>query len=146
MTDQEVTEPNWREDGVEKPRATTSIAIGDDTIASADATVPADRMFRNAWVLDGTVITEDVDAARDIFKDKVRETRKPLLEAEDVVYMKALEADDSDAKAASATKKQSLRDAPAASAIASATTITDLKAAWDTTLLGDSPYSDGGSA
>ena len=70
-------EVNWREDGVEKPRATTSIQIGDNSIASTDATVPTDRMFRDAWVLDGTVITEDVDAARAIFKDKVRETRKP---------------------------------------------------------------------
>jgi len=126
MTDQDVTE--------------SFIDIGNDSISVADATVPANRMFRNAWVLNGTVITEDVDAARNIFKAKVRETRKPLLEAEDVVYMKALEADDSAAKTASATKKQNLRDATAASAIASATTIADLKAAWNTSLLGDSPY------
>ncbi len=126
MTDQDVTE--------------SFIDIGNDSISVADATVPANRMFRNAWVLNGTVITEDVDAARNIFKAKVREARKPLLEAEDVVYMKALEADDSAAKTASATKKQNLRDATAASAIASATTIADLKAAWNTSLLGDSPY------
>ena len=94
MTD----EVNWREDGVDKPLATASITIGDATIAVEDATSPSDKMFRNAWVLDGTVITEDVDLARDIFKDKMREVRKPLLEAEDVVYMKAMEADDSDAK------------------------------------------------
>ena len=137
MTD----EVNWREDGVETPRATTSIQIGDNSIASTDATVPTDRMFRNAWVLGGTVITEDVDAARAIFKDKVRETRKPLLEAEDVVYMKALETDDTDAKAASVTKKTALRDATSASAISSATTIDELKAAWPTDLLGASPYS-----
>jgi hypothetical protein len=56
-------------------------------------------------------------------------------------YMKALEADDSAAKAASVTaKKTALRDAPAAAAIGSATTITELKAAWDTNVLGDSPY------
>ena len=35
--------------------------------------------------------------AKEIFKDKIREVRGPLLEAEDVVYMKALEAGDSDA-------------------------------------------------
>ena len=54
--------------------------------------------------------------------------------------MKALEADDADAKTASVTKKTALRDAPAASAIASASTITELKAAWDASVLGDSPY------
>lgn len=79
--------------------------------------------------------------AKELFKDKIREVRQPLLEAEDVVYMKALEAGDSSAQTASAEKKKSLRDAPAASAIDSATTIAKLKAAWDKTLLGDSPYS-----
>jgi hypothetical protein len=78
--------------------------------------------------------------AKEIFKDKIREVRAPLLEAEDVVYMKALEADDADAKAASVTKKAALRDAPAASAITNADTIAKLKAAWDTSVLGDSPY------
>jgi hypothetical protein len=78
--------------------------------------------------------------AKKIFKEKIREVRKPLLEAEDVVYMKALEASDSTAQAASVAKKKALRDAPAASAIDSADTIAKLKAAWDTSTLGDSPY------
>jgi len=108
---------------------------------AASVTVPSGRHFRGAWVLNGNVISEDLDKAKEIFKDKVREVRKPLLEAEDVVYMKALEADDADAKAASVTRKNSLRDAPAANAITVATTITELKAAWDSDLLGDSPYS-----
>ena len=107
---------------------------------AANVTVPSDRSFRNAWSLSGNVISEDLDSAKAIFKDKVREVRKPLLDAEDVVYMKALEANDATAKAASVTKKTSLRDAPAASAIDSATTITELKAAWDSDLLGASPY------
>lgn len=101
---------------------------------------PSNRLFRDAWSLSGTVISEDLDTAKDIFRDKVREIRKPLLEAEDVVYMKALEADDSAAKTASVTKKNNLRNAPAASAITSATTIDELKLAWDTSLLGTSPY------
>jgi len=109
-------------------------------IDASTATVPADRHFRGAWSLSGTVITEDMTAAKTIFQDKIREVRGPLLEAEDVVYMKALEADDSDAKAASVTKKAALRNAPAASAIGSADTIAKLKAAWDTAVLGDSPY------
>ena len=78
--------------------------------------------------------------ASDGIKDKIREVRAPLLEAEDVVYMKALEADDASAKTASVTKKTNLRNAPAAQAITDATTIAELKAAWDTSLLGTSPY------
>ena len=64
-----------------------------------------------------------------------------MLDAEDVVYMKALEAADSDAQASSIAKKKALRDAPAAKAITDADTIAKLKAAWDTSVLGDSPYS-----
>ena len=121
--------------------ATTYIVDKDgNQIDASSATVPSDRHFRGAWSLDGTVISEDVTAAKVIFKDKIREVRTPLLDAEDVVYMKALEADDADAKTASVAKKKALRDAPAASAITSADTITKLKAAWDTSVLGTSPY------
>ena len=121
--------------------ATTYIVDKDgNQIDASTATVPSDRHFRGAWSLDGKVISEDMTAAKVIFKDKIREVRTPLLDAEDVVYMKALEADDASAKTASVAKKKALRDAPAASAITSADTIAKLKAAWDTSVLGDSPY------
>ena len=109
-------------------------------IDASTATVPSDRHFRDAWTLNGKVISEDMTAAKVIFKDKIREVRKELLEEEDVVYMKALEADDASAKTASVAKKKALRDAPAASAISDADTIAKLKAAWDTSVLGESPY------
>ena len=120
---------------------TTNIIDKDgNSINAADATVPSDRHFRNAWTLSGSTISEDITEAKKIFQDKIREVRNPLLAAEDVVYMKALEAEDSSAKAASVTKKAALRDAPAASAITNAADIAALKAAWDTSVLGDSPY------
>ena len=120
---------------------TTMIQDKDGVIAAAPSSVP-DRHFRNAWMFDSaqTAITEDLTAAKVIFKDKIREVRGPLLEAEDIVYMKALEVSDSDAKVASVAKKKKLRDAPAASAITSADTIDKLKAAWDSDVLGTSPY------
>ena len=121
--------------------ATTNIVDKDgNSISASDATVPSDRHFRGAWSLSGTTITEDLAVAKTIFKDKVREARTPLLDAEDVIYMKALEAGDTDAQAASVTKKNALRDAPAASAIANAANIGALKSAWDADVLGDSPY------
>ena len=121
--------------------ATTYIVDKDgNQIDASSATVPSDRHFRGAWSLSGSVISEDMTKAKEIFKDKIREVRTPLLAAEDVTYMKAIEADDSSAKTASATAKTALRDAPAAAAIGSASTITELKAAWDTAVLGDSPY------
>ena len=113
---------------------------GNQIDASTVTSKPSDRHFRNAWAISGKVIAEDMTKAKEIFKAKIREVRKPLLEAEDVVYMKAMEADDASAKTASVNKKKALRDAPAAKAITDADTIDKLKAAWDTSVLGDSPY------
>jgi len=112
------------------------------TVDSSSVTKPSDRHFRGAWKLssDSKVIAEDMTKAKEIFKNKIRSVRQPLLDAEDVVYMKALEASDSSAQTASVAKKKKLRDAPAASAISSADTIAKLKAAWDTSTLGTSPY------
>ena len=109
-------------------------------IDASTATVPANRDFRGAWSLSGSVISEDMTKAKEIFKDKIREVRGPLLAAEDVTYMKALEADDSAAKTASVATKTALRDATDAAAIGAATDIAGLKAAWDTNVLGNSPY------
>ena len=122
--------------------ATKSYIVDMDgaSIDASTATKPSDRHFRGAWKLSGTTISEDMTKAKAIFKDKIREARKPLLDAEDVVYMKALEASDSSAQAASVAKKKKLRDAPAATAIDNADTIAKLKAAWDASTLGTSPY------
>ena len=109
-------------------------------IDASTATVPANRDFRGAWTLSGNVISEDMTKAKELFKDKVREVRNPKLTALDADYMKALEDGDTAAQSAIATVKQALRDAPAASAIDAATDMAGLKAAWDASLLGDSPY------
>ena len=54
------------------------------------------------------MITINLDKAKDITKDRLRADRKPLLEAEDVKFMKAQEsgADTTDI----VTEKQRLRD------------------------------------
>ena len=119
--------------------ATTYIVDKDgNQIDASTATVPANRDFRGAWSLSGSVISEDLDKAKEIFRDKIREVRKPLLEAKDVEIMKALETGAS--TTAIAAEKEALRDAPAAAAIDAATDIAGLKAAWDSDVLGDSPY------
>ena len=108
--------------------------------ASTVSKMPSDRHFRNAWTLSGDVISEDLATAKTMFKDKIREVRKPLLEAQDVAYMKALESGSSSAQTTAKNEKTKLRDAPAASAITNAKTIAELKSAWNTDLLGASPY------
>ena len=51
---------------------TTYIVDKDGNQADASAvTVPSDRHFRDAWSLSGDVISEDLDAAKVLFKDKL---------------------------------------------------------------------------
>ena len=46
---------------------TTNIVDKDgNSIAAADATVPSDRLFRDAWTLSGSTITEDLTTAMPI--------------------------------------------------------------------------------
>lgn len=73
------------------------------------------------------MITVDMSKARNIWRDKIREERKPKLEQLDVDFMRAVEADDATEKAAIAAKKQALRDATDDPAIEAATTPEALK-------------------
>jgi hypothetical protein len=115
---------------------TTYISDRDgNQIDASTATLPANRDFRGAWVLNGSVITEDLDAAKVIFADKVRQAREPLIAALDTDFMKAQETGSSTTQIVA--DKQVLRDAPAAAD--SATSIAELKAAWPS-CCGDSPY------
>ena len=84
------------------------------------------------------MINVNMTKARDIHRDKVRQARNPKLAAKDVEFQRALETGADTATIVS--EKQALRDAPAAAAIDAATTPEELKAAWDSDLLGDSPY------
>ena len=121
----------------------TKSMISDKDGNSADAskvTMPKNRDFRGAWTLEGDVMKEDLSAAKELFKSKIKEARTPLLASEDVAFMMALENDDASARAASVAKKKALRDATKASAIDAASSIDELTAAWDTSVLGDSPY------
>jgi len=80
----------------------------------------------------------DLAKAKDIHKARIREAREPKLLELDVEFNKALENGTSTTDIIS--KKQALRDAPADSGITSATTIDALKAQWNTSILGTSPY------
>ena len=80
----------------------------------------------------------DMAKAREIHKLKIRTARKPKLEELDVEFQKAQETGASTTDIVA--KKQALRDAPADSGIAAASDADALKAQWNTSILGDSPY------
>ncbi len=81
----------------------------------------------------------DMAKAREIHKTNIRTARTPKLAELDVEFQKAQET--SADTSAIVAKKQALRDAPADSAIASASDTAALKSQWNTTILGTSPYS-----
>ncbi len=56
------------------------------------------------------MITIDINAAKEIWKDKFRAARKPILEKLDVEYMRALEAGNIQKQQELAAIKQALRD------------------------------------
>ena len=70
-------------------------------------------------------ITVDITKAKAITKDRLRADRKPLLEAQDILFMKAQEAGTS--TSAIVTEKQRLRDIT--NQVDSMTTTNQLKAA-----------------
>ena len=109
-----------------------------------DSTVPTDLSFRDAWVgvgigTTGATITEDITKAKEIHKKNIRLARASKFIDLDIEYQRATET--SADTSAIIAKKQALRDAPAASGITTAVNVTELKAQWDSTNLGDSPYS-----
>jgi len=80
----------------------------------------------------------DMAKAREIHKKNIRNARVPKLAELDIEFQKAQET--SADTSAIVTKKQALRDAPADSAITSASNEAGLKAQWNTTILGTTPY------
>lgn len=100
---------------------------------------PQDRTFRDAWKAREGKIEIDMEKAKKIWGDKIREARKPLLTELDADFFKALEADDKVRQGEIAAKKQSLRDMPQAPQIVSATTPEELKAFWPAEL-GETPH------
>ena len=76
--------------------------------------------------------------AKEIHKTNIRNARTPKLAELDIEFQKALETGASTTDIVA--KNQALRDAPAADNISSAATTDDLKAQWNTDILGTSPY------
>ena len=103
-----------------------------------DSAIPSDRSIRNAWKQNSKTIETDMTKAREIHKTHIRNARTPKLTELDVEFQKALETSASTTDIVN--KKQALRDAPADSGIASADTEAKLKAQWNSSILGDSPY------
>jgi hypothetical protein len=104
------------------------IKIGATEYNSAEYEIPAERTLRDGWEAnkDTGIISVNMDKAKDIWRDKIRQARVEPLAALDKAYMKALET------SADTTQiiadKQALRDAPSLASIDAASTVDELKA------------------
>lgn len=90
----------------------TFIKTETGTTRAQDTQSPGTRLFREAWQLDGAVIEVDMPKAREIWREKIRAVREPVLKNLDAAYMKALESGDMAVQQDIAAQKQLLRDAP----------------------------------
>ena len=72
--------------------------------------------------MEDNMINVNMDKAKNVWRDKIREDRKPYFESLDVDYLKATEAQNVTLKNHIETKKQQLRDAPEDSRIDEAET------------------------
>jgi hypothetical protein len=80
-------------------------------------------------------VNVNMTKARAIHLDEIRRVRNEELVKEDVTFMRAVEAEDTDAQATIKTKKQTLRDIPATFDITTdVDTPEKLKAKWPTEL------------
>jgi len=106
----------------------TFIKIGATSYNAADYETPAERTFRGGWQADADtgVISVNMDAAKNIWRDKIRLAREPELDKLDTAFMKALETGSSTTQIVA--NKQALRDAPSHADIDAATTPDELKA------------------
>ena len=110
--------------------------------------LPEDNTYYSSWIYDdeNKRIKIDVEKAKEIQKDNIREIRNKLLKEEDINFLKAVESGDTLKQNESANKKQILRDLPEIVDTVQITETTvdgissEIESAWDENLLGEKKY------
>jgi hypothetical protein len=92
-----------------------------------ESEIPEDRYFREAWTHSDDKIYVDIEKAKDIHRNILRELRKPKLEALDIELIRADEIFDDEEKSLIKVKKQELRDVTKAPEIVNAKSLEELK-------------------
>lgn len=107
-----------------------------DRITVADLPESETRTFRNAWTVGGGKPVVDMAKARELWRRRMRQARKQMLEALDIEMTKHI--DDPTSRGEIEADRQALRDVTDDPAIESARTPDDLKQVWPA-VLGDKP-------
>ena len=119
----------------------TYVVVDGQTLDTAEYALPQNRNFTDAWAISedknhNQIIVIDVEKAKEVWRRKIREARKPILDALDADYFRAMEDGDTAKQKAIAAKKKLLRDAPALKELAEATTVEEIEAVWPDYLKG----------
>ena len=109
------------------PQGAIDIQIVDESV------IPTDRTFRNAWKAGNGVVEHDMEKCRELHRERLRDLRKPKLDALDVDFMRALES--GAPTGAITAKKQALRDVTSDSRLDAAQTVEELKLVIPSALL-----------
>ena len=100
--------------------------------------IPLDHEFRYAWVWSGhknPKLYIDMEKAKEIWINKWRTAREPLLENLDVEYLKAVESKNEKLQEEISQKKQELRDITKYD-LSSVNDVAELKKVWPSALEG----------
>jgi len=115
-----------------KEVAKTSVAKGVDYKIINDNQLPADRVFRDAWTMQGI----DLKKAKDIWMDKIRAVRNEMLKELDVQWIRAMENGESKLAGDIAAKKQQLRDITSRKEFSKIKKVEDIQNFWPEILEG----------
>jgi hypothetical protein len=100
-----VASTHWK--GTMEELAQKDVPSGKPYKIVEDSVIPSDRTFRDAWE-NYESINVNFSKAQTITKERLRRERKPLLEEQDILFIRAVE--NSQDKSEIVTEKQRLRD------------------------------------
>jgi hypothetical protein len=126
--------PSW--EGTLEELAAKDVPAQSEWFIIDSKNLPKDGLFRAAWKLKDKQITVDINSAKDIWLDKFRAARKPVLATLDVEFMRAVESGDSIQQSEIVAQKQVLRDV---TSIELPDTLDGVKSTWPT-ILGPKPF------
>jgi hypothetical protein len=131
-----LTDDEFLQLSIERNKVACSIPVDTPIYIVENTDLPASGdYFFDAWEWDGSAVAVNMTKARAIHLGEIRRVRNGELVKEDVTFMRAIEAEDTDAQATIKTKKQTLRDLPATFDITTdVDTPEKLKAKWPTEL------------
>ena len=113
----------------------TYVVVEGQSLDTTEYDLPKNLRFSDAWAIghdqnNKQIVVIDIEKAKEVWKDRMREARTPILSKLDSQYFMALEKQDTDWASSIAQTKQLLRDVTKLPELLSATTIEEIESIW----------------